>query len=191
MLDFKRATALLATLAMMSVAGCGQTTQPSVAATPDVATLRSATATATAQPTPSAVASERPVIRPDATSADQERLYAAWAQCLRDNGMIFVGKPNPSVNDMEKPENAAFVKACASKEPESWEANNARTDPHYADNMRAELKCVKAKGISAELAGDPLGLVVTDDRQAARAMDIVGACEREAFKAVIDSYNGR
>jgi hypothetical protein len=187
MFDFKRAASLLATLTLLSVAGCGQPAQPTGAATPDVATL--VTATATAQASASAAASERPVIRPDATSADEERLYAAWAQCLRDNGMVFVGKPNPSVNDMEKPENAAFVRACASKEPESWQAKDARTDPHYADHMRAELQCVKAKGISANLVGDPLGLVLTDDRQVARAMDIVAACEREAFNAVFDSYN--
>jgi hypothetical protein len=165
------------TLAVLATAGCGGSDETK---SPQVPTLRSATATAQ----PPDQAQERPVIRPDATEADIANLERAYMLCLKNAGVDVdvpadgpVGKPK-SLDDPRMP---AASKICASKEPESWFDRERRDNPEFVDRLREAVKCLKDKGFEARLDGDPVSIRYESTAEFMRAGDAEIQCTNEAF----------
>lgn len=175
---------------LLSVAACAA--HPAGGA-PDVATLQSPGPVRASSAAP---ASQRPVLRPDMTDAEIVALQNAYSGCLAEHGVPVTGAAGanevrkPTV-DLSLPQYAAARTACAAKEPESWRDVVARTDPQYADRVRAELRCLTDQGIKAELRGQPPYVVFTDDRQVGRAMDLEPECERKAFGDAMQQFNDK
>jgi hypothetical protein len=194
MLELKRAAALLATLTLVPLAGCGHTTRPAATTAttaPGVATLRSDAPTAAASTGAPALDDLRPLIRPDMTGAEVAALYTAWGKCLLDRGAPAEAASGPKVNTdlLKQPKYKSMVAACAAKQPEMWQDREARTDPAYDDHFRAEITCIRGHGVKVSTGGDGRQIIVTDDSQAAGAAGVIQACEQQAFGAAIKSFN--
>jgi hypothetical protein len=177
---------------VLPVAGCGNHT---TATQPGVATLRSAAPSA-ARVSANGSNDPRPVMRPDISDAEIIALQNAWAGCLADHGvpatpLTNAGAERKTTVDLSLPKYATARAACADKEPEDWRDVEARTDPQYADRLRAELQCLVDQGIKGELRGDPPQIVFTDDRQVSRGLELSPACEQKAFGDVMKAFNGR
>lgn len=130
-----------------------------------VATIVGSTAP-DASPSPSA---ERPLIRPDTSPEEEQRLYDVYQQCLEDNGLpTHVRVPQDSGDSplaAGAPETAEeqaaarrAAEACASLEPEATWERSLRLDPEYPDKLRAWAKCLQDRGVDAFVDGDYLSL---------------------------------
>lgn len=119
---------------------------------PPVATLQSEAATAAASG-----GEQRPVYPIDATDDQIAAIVKPWTDCLRKEG---VTKPEDAVSllvqkevtiqdlggDGSEAEVAAW-KACESRQPESAEQHQLRTNPtEYKDNQREMYRCAQAAG---------------------------------------------
>ncbi|MGA5301803.1 hypothetical protein ACPCHT_17875 [Nucisporomicrobium flavum] len=113
-----------------------------------VATLASADG-----PKPSAsvgVDDQRPVIRLDATEAEQEQLWHTWEACLvKEGGSEFRGQKGVYLEKLhgEDPTYKPVFAKCAAKEPEDYVSRLERTDPAASKDAWHRLYlCVKGKG---------------------------------------------
>lgn len=183
MLELNRAAALLAALTLLAVAGCGHPAKP---AAPEVATVRSATASRSA---PANLDDLRPLVRPDMTGDEEQQLWTTWGQCLYDHGVPVTPAKANDPDLLKQAQYAPAVSACASKKPENWQDRDARTDPEYDDHFRAEVTCIRGHGIKLDTGADGHQLIVTDDRQVGDASGVIQTCERQAFSAAIKTYN--
>jgi hypothetical protein len=120
-------------------------------------------------------------------------LENAWTHCLAGHGVPVrtagPGQLDKPTVDTTLPQYKAAVNACAAIEPEDWRAVEARTDPQYADRMRAEAQCLTDKGIKVSLQGQPPQLAFTDDRQVPRALELTPQCEHQAFGDVLKRFD--
>ncbi|WP_326549822.1 hypothetical protein [Micromonospora sp. NBC_01813] len=132
---------------------------------------------------------ERPLIRPDTSPEEEERLYAVYQQCLEDNGLPKGLRVPQDSGDSElapgAPETdeelAAARKAgeiCASVEPEATWERAMRLDPTYRDKLQVWVKCLQDKGVDAYADGD--SLMLNDGLPAGNE---IRECEAEAFTA--------
>jgi len=105
----------------------------------------------------STAAGERPLIRHDTSDAEFDRLTQVWLACMKANG-------DPGKEVLSRPESlkmpaaekerladasAKAEKACENKKPEDVLERAQRTDPAYADKLRALITCVRSQGINA------------------------------------------
>ncbi|MEV6633657.1 hypothetical protein AB0M54_23190 [Actinoplanes sp. NPDC051470] len=156
-------------------------------AAPEVATLQTASAATSAVPSP--VTQERPLIRPDDDPATVDRLTEVWTACLIRQGIpITPQRPKVDLSDERYRDKA---KACESKLPEPWLDRERRTNPHFEDLMRAEVKCLKDKGYDVTLGGDPLyPMYAGGPSESNRAFEDEQECQRQAFQESIEKYKG-
>ena len=160
---------LLAVALVALLAACGS--QPD-AGSPDVATLASGGAP-TASPT---ARDDHPLIRPDTSQEERDRMYAEYNRCLKEHGLDV--KQPKGVDAAAPSRMAAAEQACERIRPEQpWERAK-RTDPEYADKLHEWVKCVRALGIDATEADGRLTLTVmpTDEQ-----LDKINDCQTKAF----------
>jgi hypothetical protein len=174
----------MAALTVLVVSGCGGSGDTTTTA--DVATLRSDGPVASSAP-----AQERPLIRPDSSTADIKALEQAHFQCLEKEGVPVAksengeyGKPQDPAALQDKRWGPAF-KACASKEPESWLDRERRDNPEFADYLREAVKCLQKRGFKAHLDGDPPQIRYSSTKEFMRAGDAEVECQNEAFSSRI------
>lgn len=130
---------------------------------------------------------ERPLIRPDTSPAEEQRLYDVYQRCLEDNGLPKPARlpegggdtPMAAAGPESAEEQAAARKAaeaCASLEPEATWERSLRLDPEYPDKLRAWAKCLQDRGVDAFVDGDYLSL--TDGLPPGNE---IKECEAEVF----------
>jgi hypothetical protein len=146
-----------------------------------------------AQPGPDA----RPVLRPDSTNEDMDRVYGAWSDCLHKHGVpsrwkggdVSASKVLQDARTNNPKKFASADKACASKEPEDYKDRLRRQDPtDYQERGRSYLKCLKDKNVKFTPAtgkdnpdNDPMAISFDDGVSVARGMDASSQCEKVAF----------
>lgn len=178
-----RATILAtAAISLGVIGGCGSTDPSS--GTSGVASIQS--------PAPAAaraIASERPLVRNDASEEEKTRLRDVYIDCLWQNGFpkegAVKGRNGGYPSDLEPfglgPGVADRIrKACGSKEPELPIERAQRLDPDYLDHVRANVKCLNDHGIKAIIQDDKPALV--DGLPGKSKGHWLDECEREAFK---------
>jgi hypothetical protein len=161
---------LFLALALVALlAACGS--QPD-SGSPDVATLASGPAPAA---TPTA-RDDHPLIRPDTSQEELDRMYAAYNRCLKEHGLDV---KQPKAADAAAPSRmAAAEQQCEQIRPEQLWERAKRTDPAYADKLHEWVKCVRAFGIDATEADGRLTLTVmpTDEQ-----LEKINECQTKAF----------
>jgi hypothetical protein len=183
---------LVAVAALMIVSACGTETSPPAGAA-DVVTLQTGAAASASPP-----AQGRPVIRPDATSEDIQKLVNAQFACWEEHGSPQYKGPDGNYN--KPPEGVtlpeadpavieAADRACAHLEPESWLDVERRTNPEFADMIRAAAECLKARGYDARFVQDPeVGIGYRDLQESLAADEDDFECKREAFASRAGLY---
>jgi len=155
----------------------------------DVATLASVIPP---QPAASSAAApqERPLIRTDTSSAEEDRLYALWDACLVENGAgreqkrkLAADSANggPVADKVDPAFEARYKEAekkCQNKEPESVWERAKRLDPKYADKLRDWVTCIRAEGIDA---WESDGFLAFESLPPDNQMKKVDACQDKAF----------
>ncbi|WP_055587621.1 hypothetical protein [Peterkaempfera griseoplana] len=170
------APAVLCMLALPLVSGCGKSetrATPSVASLPTSQTTSQTTSDAAGTSgTPSDPAktpsspdagpadgdtSRRPQERLDDTPEERAALIHAWDQCLVDHGAHWTttrpgvaGAP-ATVADPIPP---AASSACKNKLPLMPPELDPALNPHYRDDMLANIKCLRAHGVMVHLTSD-------------------------------------
>ncbi|WBC18711.1 hypothetical protein O7543_17465 [Solwaraspora sp. WMMA2080] len=122
-----------------------------------------------ASPSPQA---ERPLIRPDTSAEEQERLMNLWLQCFEDNGVSEMERKTRA----DTPQVRQVAEDCAPLEPERLWQRSLRLDPEYPDKLLAWAECLQDRGVDAFVDGDFLSLA--DGLPAGTEVE---DCEAEAF----------
>jgi hypothetical protein len=118
---------------------------------PQVATLQSAPA-----PSGGPAGDQRPVYPIDATDEQVKAMAKPWTDCLRKEGakqvedavmLVQKGGTAKDLGRIGSEEDAAAWKACESRQPESLEQHQLRTNPtEFKDNQREWYRCAQAAG---------------------------------------------
>ncbi|WP_328564955.1 hypothetical protein [Streptomyces coelicoflavus] len=144
------------------------------------------------KPTGEAVRSERPLIRPDTSAEEQERLTQIYRSCLEEHGYKRLEGYSGKVGDPDKPDAATLArneekfapaqKACAGKEPEELWQRAYREDPEYQDKFDKWLTCMRSHGLKVAPSADDPGLFSFEEGLPPAGMEQwVDTCEAEAF----------
>lgn len=154
----------------------------------DVASLVSAAPPKPANPSAAPISEERPLLRTDTSSEEEERLYDVWTTCLEQNGAGTGAKRNAAADAAAgaKPNTdpglaAKYTKAekkCASKEPEEVWERAKRLDPAYADKLRDWVTCIRSHGIDA---WESDGFLAFESLPPDNQMKKVDECQDKAF----------
>ncbi|MGW1504110.1 hypothetical protein ACWCQW_37275 [Streptomyces mirabilis] len=122
-----------------------------------------------------AAASGRPQERLDDTDLRRAQLVHAWDQCLVAHGAhwetkraaIAGIKPGTLYDGVADPIPEAAGKACMNKLPLSPPEEDPDLNPHYVEDMKADIACLRAHGYKVHLTKDtsdnPKGLSWTYD----------------------------
>jgi hypothetical protein len=97
---------------------------------------------------------ERPLIRPDTSPEEEQRLYDRYLQCFEDNGISDLTRKT----EEHTPEVQRVAEECAPLQPEELWQRSMRLDPEYPDKLRAWAKCLQNRGVDASVDGDHLSL---------------------------------
>jgi hypothetical protein len=154
----------------------------------DVASLVSVAPPQPATSSAAPASEERPLIRTDTSSEEEERLYAVWTTCLEQNGAgtgtkrkmaadaAAGARPNTDPGLEERYKKAE--KKCASKEPEEVWERARRLDPAYADKLRDWVTCIRSHGIDA---WESDGFLTFESLPPDNQMKKVDDCQDKAF----------
>jgi len=129
----------------LSLSGCSGPRSGETDA-PPVATLESA---APAAPSSAAGEDARPLVRLDATDEERNAATKVWMDCVRDEGGAGYEEPKLLFKYLSEGDaKAKKVEAtCHSKEPETYEERQKRTDVSaFRDNQRQWIQCAKKAG---------------------------------------------
>ncbi|MCD0484836.1 hypothetical protein LO771_21180 [Streptacidiphilus sp. ASG 303] len=149
-------------------AGRGVDTLVSGSAAPD-----KGTASQGAAPGP-AVDARRPQERLDSTDEEKNKLDDAYWACLQAHGVpmmyrrVTSGQQAPPTQDKaEIAKHRAGFDACRDKQPLPPPELEPQTNPHYADDFHAYVKCLRHRGVKVHIVPDtsanPDGLSWTFD----------------------------
>jgi hypothetical protein len=167
---------LLLFLVYASLTACSD--QPK-ATTPQVATVASGTAQSSL-PSTAAAANERPLVRSDMTTEEEDRLYATWKRCLTEHGMPEKDLEFKQRSDNPDAEVTAAFAACANLEPETPWQRSKRLDPAYGDKLRDWVTCIRAAGIDA---WEDNGFLAFNSLPSDEQQVHVDECQRKVFGA--------
>jgi hypothetical protein len=181
MVDSSRlgSVAIVAAALVFSATACSS--PPTAAGKPEVATLRSADAVASAAP--SSAAAQAPRQRLDDTAADIEALFKPYTDCMKSHGLGAKGQLLGSDRTPSKAVSATAEKDCQPRYPlPPWELDPA--NPEAKDFARDVVKCLKDKGVqyvevNPDGPGWAFGGPQNDARSISKGMDLSPACERE------------
>ncbi|MDR7279234.1 hypothetical protein [Catenuloplanes atrovinosus] len=175
-------TGLTGVALLVLLAACGTEEAPA----DEIASLSTAPPAATATASASPAASERPLLRPDTTQEEEDRLYDVYFACMGKygsprhaptSGDAAEPAPAPADPEYEKAMEAA-QKACEHLEPEKPWQRAQRTDPEYADKLRDWITCIRSHGIEA---WESDGFVAFESLPPDDKLKLVDECEVKAF----------
>ncbi|WP_306207442.1 hypothetical protein [Actinoplanes sp. RD1] len=171
----------LTVLVTGTLLGCGSSPE---ATTPQVATLQSSPVRASASTDPEDL---RPLIRPDTSQAEQDRLVAIWTTCLTTEDGTTARYTKRWAVGREKANDArwqAAKAACRSKEPEDFTDREMRKDlPAFKDKQRIFHDCAEQKGYDLTPLDPATGLFGLERVGPNGDWDSAGIkeCQRQAF----------
>jgi hypothetical protein len=155
----------------------------------DVASLVSVAPPKAAASSAAPVSEERPLIRTDTSSEEEDRLYDVWMTCLEQNGAgtgtkrklaadaaATGAKPNTDPGLEARSKKAE--KKCAGKEPEEVWERARRLDPAYADKLRDWVTCIRSHGIDA---WESDGFLTFESLPPENQLKKVDQCQDKAF----------
>jgi hypothetical protein len=173
---FRRFAIVTAVVSVGMLTACADKSEPTGGGKqPDIATI-AGKGPATSAPS---AAGERPLLRPDASAEEKERLYQLWEDCRKANGAKMMTVDGREIVDKRAPESEQASEKCANKFPEEIWQRAERTDPLYEDKLRAWVKCVQSHGIKAKADGRFLSYeegLPSDAQQT-----FVDQCQSDAF----------
>ncbi|MFF0516788.1 hypothetical protein [Streptomyces sp. NPDC004250] len=137
---------------------------------------------------------ERPLIRPDTSDEEKDRLEQVYLDCLAQQDLRMVTNKGGEYEgtykgidtrvEKDQAKIADARKKCAAKEPETLPQRSAREDPEYHKKFDKWLDCMRSHGMKVEASPDnpgtfgfPEGLPPADKQR------WVEKCESEAFVA--------
>lgn len=167
--------AALALLTACSGGGTGAR----VASAPPVSSGAPATATGSG----GAADSGRPQLRLDTSDEEKIRLNNIWSACMHEHGVSYqsVVKDGFRVPDDTDPDFATGKAACLSKSPLDPPELSPQTNPHYMDDFRAEIACMRAHGVNVEPMPDGSGYTFPDGWAPPNEPQLERSCQLEAF----------
>ncbi|MFJ3667374.1 hypothetical protein ACIPSE_13050 [Streptomyces sp. NPDC090106] len=122
-----------------------------------------------------AVEAKRPVLRLDSSAEEADRLWDVYWACLQAHGVPMneqrvetAGDQAPPVQDQKVADQyKAQYRACLYKMPLQPVEERPETNPHYADDYRAYVGCLRDKGVKVHEVfaadGSPDGWTFDDD----------------------------
>jgi len=166
----------LAVTTMLSAAGCGsdKTDDSSVATLASRPAAVTGSAAAATNP-----AAGRPEFRLDMTEAERWRMLQVWYHCLKDagaptyaiKGTKLENQPGVQAGDI-MPQYTGYIytdprlaeprRKCVNQEPREPAELDPKRNPHYADQFKAEIDCIRKAGFEVSVLKDPDG---SDDLQ--------------------------
>ncbi|MBB4795194.1 hypothetical protein [Streptomyces nodosus] len=195
----------LAVAAGMSLAAChsGEGVQSSSGKGVDSLVSDAPTGRGTATkgaPRDSAVENKRPQLRLDTSDEERQRLTDVYNACLQAHGVPMnteraaaagAKQAPPKQGEADSPAYQAAYDACLVKLPRQPPETMPETNPRYADDYRAYVKCLQHRGMKIHLVSDtsvsPDGLGWTYDEDTtgtlseSKATEADRACSLEAF----------
>src|SRR5690349_14244734 len=162
--------AMAATLLSACAGADSKTTGPAVASVPGRAPSTAPSSSAEAGGTAPVVDRQ---LRLGQTQAEIDRAYAAYYACWtaagvpsttlggRDGGPLLTWK-------LHQKKYQAAVDSCADREPLNPPELSPATNPQYWDQLRAELRCVRAKGLPFKIVPGQPGLWMEENTAANR-----------------------
>jgi hypothetical protein len=129
---------------------------------------------------------ERPLLRTDTSSKEEERLYDVWNACLAENGAGTGKQRKAAADEMPKVNNDPALdakykraeKKCLNKEPEEVWERAKRLDPAYADKLRDWVTCIRSHGIDA---WESDGFLTFESLPPENQLKKVDECQDKAF----------
>ncbi|AWS40765.1 hypothetical protein DKM19_04760 [Streptosporangium sp. 'caverna'] len=117
---------------------------------------------------------KRPQLRLDSSPEEITKYRQAYATCLKNHGMPAKTNSAPSAAALKAAE--ASTKACEDKVPLQPPEMDPKKNPHYADDVRAQVKCMKGYGFKVRVVpatgSDPNAVSWTYDSIPGDGVDI-------------------
>ncbi|GAA1292458.1 hypothetical protein Psi02_49870 [Planotetraspora silvatica] len=130
--------------------------------------------------------SKRPQLRLDSSAEEVAAYRKAYAECLTDHGSPTKTSGEPTKAEVKAYE--AARKACVNKEPLMPPEFSPKTNPHYADDVRKEVACLKRHGFKVHITpatgSDPNAIGWTYDSIPGEGVDITkiqNVCRAEGY----------
>jgi len=130
--------------------------------------------------------SKRPQLRLDSSAEEVAAYRKAYAACLTDHGAPTKTSGEPTKAEVKAYE--AARKACVNKEPLMPPEFSPKTNPHYADDVRKEVACLKRHGFKVHITpatgSDPNAIGWTYDSIPGEGVDITkiqNVCRAEGY----------
>lgn len=132
---------------------------------------------------------ERPLIRPDTSQEEEERLWQVYYDCLAQQGLKLAKNEGEGyegtykgIAEQDQKKVQAAKKGCAAKEPETLPERASREDPKYQDKYDKWLDCMRSHGLKVEAAPDQPGTFgFTEGLPPESKAKWIRKCEAEAF----------
>jgi hypothetical protein len=177
----------VSTVALLAACTNAGPTGPQVAALPTTITGRTSVPT-----TATSVVAGRPQERLDDTEQQHDAMIAAWDACLATHGATYTTSQRAAAGGrprIAEPIPSAAAKACLYKEPLGPPQLDPNLNPHYRDDMTADVNCLRAHGEMVHLTQDtsagPNGLAWTFDNNTpplpANSAQLENQCQLAAF----------
>lgn len=158
-----------AVLALAACQGGDDSADPQVASLPTTNAVAGTTHGAGATTPDTSVVTGRPQERLDDSPQRRQAIIDAWDTCLAAHGAVYGGSgpAGASRKALQEPIPAAAKNACTDKLPIGPPELDPGLNPHYRDDMIAEVKCLRAHGemvhLTSDTSVDPNGLSWTYD----------------------------
>jgi hypothetical protein len=130
---------------------------------------------------------QRPLIRPDTSDEEEDRLNEIFFRCMVDHGdPDYTAKDkaakglDPGQVERDPAATRKALAACENKEPETLWQRSKRLDPDYGDKLRDWITCIRSHGIDAF---EEDGMLAYESLPPENQLDQVDACEQKVFAA--------
>lgn len=185
------------TVLAFPLTACGHDTNSD----PSVATV--VTASPASSSRPAAAVAGRPQLRLDSSDAERWRLNQVWWTCLKNAGAPVIvlptdkarsrGIPGYQPGDVmpsfqgyldTDPKFTEPRQKCVDKEPLSPPELDPKRNPHYVDDYKNEIDCMRAAGLTVTTMKDPDGaddFQVQSDLDGAERDKLIDDCKMKAF----------
>ncbi|MCW8103323.1 hypothetical protein [Streptomyces tauricus] len=149
----------------------------------------------------SAVDAKRPQLRLDTSEEDEQRLTDAYNACLQAEGVPMAKERAAATGAKQAPPKQGLgdkykdsFDACLVKLPRQPPETQPETNPAYADDFRAYVKCLQGQGMKVHMTPDtsdgPNGLTWTYDEKERAGLPEAQEAEAQR-KCTVEAFDGK